>query len=106
MRWALSYVERFGKPLGAYAAANLGWSPAWFASRDPAKLVELMAMALRARGVHCIVAVYFGCDDTMIQIGDRVFTMPQARTMLAAIMATIADDFSKWQCERIIRNET
>lgn len=56
IRWALSYVESVGKPLGSYAAVchrdSAERLAAWFASRDPAKLAELTLLAMVARGWH------------------------------------------------------
>jgi len=97
----------------------------------PAKLAELLAMALRSRG-HAVDAAHATAEkydtDTLFLIGSysdsiivnwfvrrdthhawkkrRVLTMPQARAALLAIMATPADKSSREECERIIGGET
>ena len=90
---------------------------------NPAKRAELMAMALRARGIDAAVErwqitqppsdIVIWHDEQNIRIyGGRVWqvwrrslSMAQARDILAAIMRTPADESSKSQCEQIIMDD-
>lgn len=134
-RWALSYEEGFDKPLGSYTAGlfreSAAYTAAWFASRDPAKLAELMASALRARGfdVHthrflaecpdgsdsCDADVLIWQaehDGTMaldIGLGDdnasRDMDATTFRAALLTITQTPPDESSRETCKRIIRGD-
>jgi hypothetical protein len=88
---------------------------------NPAKLAELIVIALRARDIDAVgvdgenpgcrsaaFAVWSNSDGVVIDDDACKFhelTMPQARRILAAIMATPADVSSREQCERLIKGE-
>jgi hypothetical protein len=81
---------------------------AYRATDDPAKLAELMAMALLARGVELLGIAFCVVDGSIVVVASkwrRVRTMPQARAALLTIMALPADASSKPQCERIVRGD-
>ena len=110
---------------GARAKGNTGPKTAVVeALLDPAKLAELMASALRARGLEmtidtdrdnvCISVLNGDIVVEYEQQGERapgdwsgyskvVFALPTARTQLLAIMQTTADPSSRETCERILR---
>jgi len=120
-RWALSYDEGFGKPLGSYAAGlfreSAAYTAAWFASRDPAKLAEVMAIALGARGFVNSNKLRITCWEhpttKVLMIGiwspkrceNFDCDMPTARLKLLAIMATPANKTSRGGCERILKGK-
>lgn len=131
IRWALSYVESVGKPLGSYAAGmfrdSAKCTAAWWASRDPAKLAELMVMGLRARGLSVEVrrygahrwtrstdvAIWYGYADNGLQlyVGDPIgttfcpVTLVEFCAKLLAVMQTSPNESSREACERILRGE-
>jgi len=131
-RWALSYVEGFRKPLGSYAAVchreSAAYLAAWSASRDPAKLAELMAMGGESRGMVVLIfplaarattapilrdkatLVFYDVDAIHIypslSLTPRILTLGQVRADLLAIMSTPANETSRNECERIIRGES
>lgn len=87
---------------------------------DPAKLAELGAMALRARGfIVELLSDYYPRDQmsygvvitwTNTSVDVRFdewqnMTLPQFRSILARVMATPADESSREQCEKLIRGE-
>jgi hypothetical protein len=85
---------------------------------NPAKLAELMAVGLLAREtVRVTVVVELGQitvarwtgwgNESLMQFEwvRKDVSMPQARALLAAIMATPADESSRETCERIVREE-
>lgn len=109
--------------------APLQWAlEEWSSFYDGAKLAELGAMALRARGfadtAHFdddfaltsqfrirvqddgeIVCVVWRIEGTHKLQCVRC-TLPQFRALLARIMATSPDESSREQCERMIRGES
>ena len=90
---------------------------------EPKTLAELMAMALRARGIDAAVErwqitqppsdIVIWHDEQNIRIyGGRVWqvwrrslSMAQACASILAIMRTPADESSKSQCEQIIMDD-
>ena len=103
---------------------------AFAAVSDPAKLAELMAMGLRARGVdavsrcrsdygakqldltHAVVIWDQSQTTTEAMLFDiygyctwKIVKMPDVRSMLARIMLTPADESSKSRVEALIRGE-
>lgn len=136
IRWALSYIESFGKPLGSYAAVchreSAAYLAAWWASRDPAKLAELLVLGCQARGWHsfdepgdymvlpcvrvvpCIVdgTGYMNMDtwveratSPILSCHGTSLTMLQARAKLLAIMQTAHDESSREACEQILKGK-
>ena len=109
LQWALraqSLIDR-GLP-AALSGMSEQQATALYDVSDPVKLAELLAMALRARGVDVVSADHHWTGSIVIVLrGDEriVLSMPQARTVLAAIMALPADESSREACERIIRGD-
>lgn len=81
------------------------------AINDPAKIVELMAMGLRARGHHkaagSIVGDYMWIsyvdDGELYDFAMHVNSMEHRHKQLLAIMHTTADPSSREACEKILR---
>ncbi len=83
------------------------------AIHNPAKLADLMAMGLRARGCagrgfidivgDALVLRYWSEPRKRVK---REFSLSEARAATLAIMALPSDASSKSQCERIIRGES
>lgn len=118
LRWALTYIEHFGKPLGSYVAGQqqtpTACITAWRASRDLAELAELMAIGLRVRGLvdgnHVRITHFMHpIKNQMIGIWwprhceNADCDMVEARAKLLAIMQTAPDKSSRKACESILR---
>ena len=101
-----------GDEFAAYevTSRSLKHAAIWDAVTDPAKLAELMALALRARGfggaiyvheqeLHVCWSMTANCTTT------QWLTVPQARARLLRIMHTPADPTSRDECERILRGD-
>jgi hypothetical protein len=87
-----------------------------FDVHDPAKLAQLMAMGLRARGIDAGPINHDGweiwpykdkiiVDTTYMEDAMFFFALPEFRALLARVMATPADESSREQCEKLIRGE-
>jgi hypothetical protein len=78
---------------------------------DPAKLAELLVLGGKVRGLkifgsnvfpsHCGIFVLFATASGAPF--RRTLTIPEARALLAAIMATPADESSREQIEALFR---
>jgi hypothetical protein len=95
-------IEACDRMRAAYAAID-----------DPAKLAELLAMALRARGSTWAAEADDDDAQNVLIYQERAngcsyrsVPLSTARAALAAIMATPADPSSRERCERIIRGES
>lgn len=89
---------------------------------DPARLAELMAMALRARGfdvpgpheqsywAQLVIDVLREWNQLRVELPENdsvlVLDMPTARTKLLAIMVTPPDESSREACKKILRGDT
>lgn len=76
---------------------------------DPAKLAELLVLAMRARGLDLHAFVAFDGERVVVANplghGPRL-ALPQARALLARIMATPPDESSRAQVEALYRCES
>jgi len=116
LQWALhvqSLIDR-GLP-AALSGMSEQQATALYDVSDPAKLAELHAMGLRARGIDADVFPWIPEDGTpwtprvhirLAGNGIVRLELPEARTLLLAIMALPADDSSRGACERIVRGES
>ena len=106
LRWALNCEYDDLPSCGCESAL----CQAQLAADDPAKLAELMVMAMRARGIEAqpleprdgMCAFACACEGDAAR---WMRAMPQARAATLAIMSTPADESSKGRVEALIRGE-
>jgi hypothetical protein len=123
LRWALNCEYDDLPSCGCESAL----CQAQLAVDDPAKLAELGAMALRARGIDAIAVQANAENAAKVNAANPDFAIVWAkngvfltawkfdwrtesasdiRALLARIMATPADESSREQCEGLIRGES
>jgi hypothetical protein len=108
------YIPEFAAHVATYPDHTYPWQSALVAIHDPAKLAELMANALRVRGLvdgnHVRITHYMHpIKNQTIGIWwprrckNADCDMAEARAKLLAIMQTAPDKSSRKACESILR---